>query len=96
VTNAWLATGLGAVVIIDLALAWIVLGPALARRLDEGRAGRHGGGAVADALDLRAIVALAPASIAGNGVPATAYDRVVRVASWAYLLSTAAGQSPVA
>ena len=88
-TNAWLAAGLGVVVVLDLALLWIVLGPALARRLDERNAGRRDGAADGGALDIRAIAALDPASVLGDGVSAAAYDRVVRVASWAYLLSTA-------
>jgi len=90
VTNAWLAAGLGMVVVLDIALLWIVLGPALARRLDERNAGRRRDAAGGAALDIRAIAALDPSSILGNGVPTMAYDRVVRVASWAYLLSTAA------
>lgn len=89
-TNAWLAAGLGMVVVLDTALLWIVLGPALARRLDERNAGRRRDAAGGAALDIRAIAALDPSSILGNGVPTMAYDRVVRVASWAYLLSTAA------
>ena len=88
-TNAWLAAGLGAVVVLDIALLWIVLGPALARRLDERNAGRRNGAGDGAALDIRAIAALDPSSVVGDGVPSTAYDRVVRVASWAYLLSTA-------
>ncbi len=88
-TNAWLAAGLGAVVAIDLALLWIVAWPAVASRLDEWDLGRTGGGAEGAALDLRAIAALDPSSVLADGVPAAAYDRVVRVASWAYLLSTA-------
>jgi diguanylate cyclase (GGDEF)-like protein len=88
VTNAWLAAGLGVVVVLDIALLWIVLGPALARRLDE-RNARRRDGADGGALDIRAIAALDPASVLGNGVATAAYDRVVRVASWAYLLSTA-------
>ena len=89
-TNAWLAAGLGMVVVLDTALLWIVLGPALARRLDERNAGWRRDAAGGAALDIRAIAALDPSSILGNGVPTMAYDRVVRVASWAYLLSTAA------
>lgn len=89
-TNAWLAGGLGAVVVLDVALLWIVLWPALARRLDARNAARRNGAGGAAALDIRAIAALDPSSILGAGVPAAAYDRVVRVASWAYLLSTAA------
>jgi len=89
VTNVWLAAGLGAVVVLDIALLWIVLGPALARRLGERSAGRRNGAAAA-MLDIRTIAALDPSSGLGAGVPAAAYDRVVRVASWAYLLSTAA------
>ena len=89
-TNAWLAAGLGAVVVLDIALLWIVLGPTLARRLVERNAGRRNGAAEVGALDIRAIAALDPSPILGGGVPAAAYDRVVRVASWAYLLSTAA------
>jgi diguanylate cyclase (GGDEF)-like protein len=88
VTIAWLAAGLGVVVAIDLVLAWIVLGPAIARRLDDGGAGRLGGGP-GGALDLRAIAALEPGSLIADGLSIAAFDRVVRVASWAYLLSTA-------
>lgn len=88
-TNAWLAAGLGAVVVLNIALIWIVLGPALGRRLDE-RSARRDAAAGAAALDIRAVAALDQASVLGDGVPAAAYDRVVRVASWAYLLSTAA------
>jgi len=88
-TDAWLVAGLGVVVVLDIALLWIVLGPALARRLDERNAGRRVGAADSDALDIRAIAALDPASVLSDGVPAAAYDRVVRVASWAFLLSTA-------
>ena len=88
-TNAWLAAGLGAVVVLDIALLWIVLGPTLARRLDERNAARRTGVADGGALDIRAIAALDPSSVLGDGVPPAAYDRVVRVASWAYLLSTA-------
>jgi diguanylate cyclase (GGDEF)-like protein len=86
-SNAWLAAGLGVVVVLDIALLWIVVGPTLARRRAERSAERHNGAA---ALDIRAIAALDPTSILGDGVPAAAYDKVVRVASWAYLLSTAA------
>jgi diguanylate cyclase (GGDEF)-like protein len=89
-TNAWLAAGLGVVVVLDLVLLWIVAGPALARRLDDWDAGRRGDGSDGTALDIRAIAALDPSSVLADGVPAAAYDRVVRVASWAYLLSTAA------
>jgi len=89
VTNAWLAAGLGIIVVLDLALLWIVLGPALARRLDERNARRRNGAPGDAALDLRAIAALDPSSLPGDTVPTAAYDRVVRVASWAYLLSTA-------
>lgn len=88
-TNAWLAVGLGVVVVLDLVLLWIVAGPAIVRRLDDWDQGhRHDddGGT----LDLRAIAAIEPSSILADGVPAAAYDSVVRVASWAYLLSTAA------
>jgi diguanylate cyclase len=88
-TNAWLAAGLGVVVVLDLAFLWIVAGPAVRRRLDEWDPGRRNGGAAGDALDLHAMAALDPSSVLGDGVPAAAYDRVVRVASWAYLLSTA-------
>lgn len=87
-TNAWLAAGLGVVVAVDLVLAWIVLGPAIARRLDGSGAGRPDGGP-GGALDLRAIAALEPGSLIADGLSIAAYDRVVRVASWAYLLSTA-------
>ena len=90
VTNAWLAAGLGAVVVLDIALLWVLLGPALAGWLDERNAGRRNGAARAAALDIRAIAALDPSSVVGEGVRAAAYDRVVRVASWAFLLSTAA------
>ncbi len=88
-TNAWLAAGLGAVVVLDIALLWIVLRPALARRHGERTAGRPYA-ATTTALDIRTIAALDPSSHVADGVPAAAYDRVVRVASWAYLLSTAA------
>lgn len=88
-TDAWLVAGLGVVVVLDIALLWLVLGPALARRLDERSARRRGGAADGDVLDIRAIAALDPASVLADGVPAAAYDRVVRVASWAFLLSTA-------
>jgi diguanylate cyclase (GGDEF)-like protein len=89
VTNAWLAAGLGVVVALDLALLVILLGPALARRSEERGDGRRNGGAAGRALDVRAIAALDPLSALADGVPAAAYDRVVRVASWAFLLSTA-------
>jgi len=89
VTNAWLAAGLGAVVALDLALLWLVLGPTVARWRDERSVGRRDGGAGGTALDIMAIAALDPSSMLTGGVPTAAYDRVVRVASWAYLLSTA-------
>lgn len=88
-TNAWLAAGLGVVVALDLALLGILFGPALARRLDEGGADRRDGGGDGGALDIRAIAALDPLSALTDGDPTMAYDRVVRVASWGYLLSTA-------
>ncbi len=88
-TNAWLAAGLGVVVALDLALLWLVLGPGVARWRDERSAGRRNDGVGGAALDIRAIAALDPSSMLTGGVPAAAYDRVVRVASWAYLLSTA-------
>jgi diguanylate cyclase (GGDEF)-like protein len=88
-TNAWLAAGLGVVVVLDVALLWIVAWPALARRLADREARRGDGAGDGAALDLRAIAALDPSSVLADGVPAAAYDRVVRVASWAYLLSTA-------
>jgi hypothetical protein len=90
VANALLAAGLGVVVLLDLALLWIVLRPALARRRSERGPGRQDADAGRATLDLRAIAALDPAAMLADGVPAAAYDRVVRVASWAYLLSTAA------
>jgi diguanylate cyclase (GGDEF)-like protein len=89
-TNAWLAAGLGVVVVLDLLLLWIVAGPSLRRRLEDWDLGRRGDEAGATALDIHAIAALDPSSVLADGVPAAAYDRVVRVASWAYLLSTAA------
>jgi hypothetical protein len=49
-TNAWLAAGLGAVVVLDIALLWIVLGTTLARRLDERNAARRTGVADGGAL----------------------------------------------
>lgn len=70
-------------------LLWLVLWPALARRLDARSSGVRGGASDA-VLDVRAIAALDPLAAIANGVHAVAYDRVVRVASWAYLLSTAA------
>ena len=88
-TNAWLAAGLGVVVVLDLLLLWIVAGPVLMRRLEEWDLGRRTDGAEAAVLDIRAIAALDPSSVLADGVPAAAYDRVVRVTSWAYLLSTA-------
>ena len=88
-TNAWLAAGLGVVVVLDLLLLWIVAGPVLVRRFEEWDLGRRNDGAEAAVLDLRAIAALDPSSVLADGVPAAAYDRVVRVTSWAYLLSTA-------
>jgi diguanylate cyclase (GGDEF)-like protein len=89
VTNAWLAAGLGAVVAIDLVLAWVVLGPAFARRLDvRGTGSRDDAGRV-DVVDVHAIAALDPLAALADGVPSAAYDRVVRVASWGYVLSTA-------
>lgn len=88
-TNAWLAAGLGVVVVLDVALLWLVVGPPLRRLLDERSTGRRAVGAGDAALDLHAIAALDPASVLADGVSAAAYDRVVRVASWAYLLSTA-------
>jgi diguanylate cyclase (GGDEF)-like protein len=87
VTNAWLAAGLGVVVALNLALLGVLLGPALARRIEEGGAGRRDGGD-GGALDIRAIAALDPIASPADGGPAAAYDRVVRVASWGYLLST--------
>jgi len=89
VTNAWLTVGLGLVVALDLALLAIVFGPALVRRLDERGAGWRDGGGGGGALDIRAIAALDPLSALTDGDPTMAYDRVVRVASWGYLLSTA-------
>ncbi len=99
--NAWLAVGLGVVVALDLVLAWLVAGPAIRRRRDDRAARRRRGGADEAVLDLRSIAALDPASALVDGVPATRYDPVVRVAGWAYLLSTAAvvyatGQWPAA
>ncbi len=88
-TNTWLAAGLGVVVVVDLALVWAVLGRAVARRLAERSATLRDGGAGAGVLDIRAIAALDPGSMLSDGVPVAAYDRVVRVASWAYLLTTA-------
>ena len=88
-TNAWLAAGLGVVVVLDLLLLWIVAGPVLVRRFEEWDLGRRSDGAEAAVLDIRAIAALDPSSVLADGVPAAAYDRVVRVTSWAYLLSTA-------
>lgn len=87
-TNAWLAVGLGVVLAINLVLAWTVLRPAIARRLGVGGAGRLGVG-TGGALDLRAIAALEPRSLIADGLSVGAFDRVVRVASLAYLLSTA-------
>lgn len=89
-TNAWLAAGLGLVVTVNLVLAWIVLGPAILRRLDERATGRRDGGRTGGALEGRAVAALDGTETLAGGVPAATYDRVARVASWAYLLSTAA------
>jgi diguanylate cyclase (GGDEF)-like protein len=89
VTNAWLAAALGVVAVIDLALLWLVLRPALAGRR-AGRTPGRDGEAGETVLTLRAIAALDPAALLADRVPDAAYDRIVRVASWAYLLSTAA------
>jgi len=89
VTNAWLAVLFGVVVALDLALLAVLLGPAVAWGAD-GSGGRRDGGAGDGALDMAAIAALDPLATIADGLPAAAYDRVVRVTSWAYLLSTAA------
>jgi diguanylate cyclase (GGDEF)-like protein len=90
VTNAWLAAGLGLVVTVNVALAWILLGPAIARRLDERAAARRADGHAGGAPEGRAAAPFDGTETMAGGVPAATYDRVVRVASWAYLLSTGA------
>jgi diguanylate cyclase (GGDEF)-like protein len=89
VTNAWLAAGLGLIVVLDVALLVIILGPAVTRRIEGRSPGRADDEAGDGALDLPVIAVPDAGATLGGGVPTGAYDRVVRVASWAYLLSTA-------
>lgn len=83
-----LVVAVAAVALVDLLLLGALAGPAVRRRL-VGEAGPRGPALRVEALDVRAVTAIDPESMLADGVPIAAYDRVVRIASWAFILATA-------
>ena len=83
-----LVVAVAAVAVVDLLLLGAFAGPAVRRRL-VGEPERGGAAHRGAALDIRAVTATDPESVIAGGVPIAAYDRVVRIASWAFILSTA-------
>jgi diguanylate cyclase (GGDEF)-like protein len=87
VSNAGLVLGLIAVGVVDGALV-----AAFATLIFQGRqrTARHpAAGASLASIDFRALTSLEGGAGVGDGVPIAAYDRVVRIAGWAWILSTA-------
>ena len=85
--NAGLVLGLIAVGVVDGALIAAFATLLFARRPRNGRP-RRALGSLAS-VDLGVLTSLDLDARAADGVPVSAYDRVVRVAGWAWILSTA-------
>ena len=85
--NAGLVLGLIAVGVVDGALIAAFATLLFARRPLNGRP-RRALGSLAS-VDLGVLTSLDLDARAADGVPVSAYDRVVRVAGWAWILSTA-------
>ncbi len=86
-SSAGLIIALVAIAAFDLLLVGVLVRPILRarRRARPSAAGRPMPGPA----DLRGLAELADDVAAGQGLSVHAYDRVVRITSWAYLLSTA-------
>ena len=83
-----LVVAVAVVAVVDLLLLGALAGPAVRRR-GVGEPGRGGPTPGGETLDIPAATAIDPESVFADGVPIAAYDRVVRIASWAFILSTA-------
>jgi diguanylate cyclase (GGDEF)-like protein len=87
VSNAGLVLGLIAVGVVDGALVAAFATLLLQRRRWNAR--HPAAGASLASIDFRALTSLDGGAGVSDGVPIAAYDRVVRIAGWAWILSTA-------
>jgi diguanylate cyclase (GGDEF)-like protein len=88
VPNEVLVLAIVAVGAVDVALLGALVAPAVRRRL-PGRESHRSPVFEGEPLDLQEATAIDPESIFSDGVPAAAYDRVARITSWAFILTTA-------
>lgn len=86
-SNAGLVLGLIAVGVVDAALAVALVAPLLLRRFRPAARSCPPVASLAP-IDYRPLTALDGDAGAADGVPIAAYDRVVRIAGWAWILST--------
>ncbi len=86
-SNAGLVLGLIAVGVVDGAL--LAVFAALLLGIRQRNAGPSPTAASLAPVDIRALTALGRDASVADGVPIAAYDRVVRIAGWAWILSTA-------
>jgi len=87
VSNAGLVLGLIAVGVVDGALIAAFASLLFQRRRRNGRP--HPAASSLASIDYRALTSLDGDAGVADGVPIAAYDRVVRIAGWAWILSTA-------
>ena len=86
-SNAGLVLGLIAVGVVDGALIAAFASLLFQRRRRNGRP--HPAASSLASIDYRALTSLDGDAGVADGVPIAAYDRVVRIAGWAWILSTA-------
>jgi diguanylate cyclase (GGDEF)-like protein len=87
VSNAGLVLGLITVGVVDGALIAAFASLLFQRRRRNGRP--HPAASSLASIDYRALTSLDGDAGVADGVPIAAYDRVVRIAGWAWILSTA-------
>jgi diguanylate cyclase (GGDEF)-like protein len=86
VSNAGLVLGLIAVGVVDAALIIALAAMSVGRRFRHASRARPAVASLTP-LDYRALTALDGDASAADGVPLAAYDRVARIAGWAWILS---------
>ncbi len=86
-SDAGLVLGLIAVGVVDGGLVAVLVALLLQRRSQRARRPRPAGASLGP-IDYRTMAALDGDAGVSDGVPVGAYDRVVRIAGWAWILST--------